>query len=83
MADPYTGLTHQQIAMRHYKPAEIERLLAAEEVCWGILNTIALVGIDLNTHENREEFIKRISYHQWLDLAVETGILPPTDEEDN
>ncbi len=81
MAEPYTGLTRQQIKMRHVTDAEIERLLAAEEVCWGVLNTMALVGIDLSIQENRELFLKQISYHKWVDLAVETGVLPDGEDE--
>lgn len=82
MAEPYSGLTRQQISMRHAKPEEVERLLAAEEVCWGILNTMALVGIDLSNQENREQFLKYISFEKWLDLAVSTGILPGEEDDE-
>lgn len=82
MAEPYSALTLEDIDKGSYSDIEIERLLHAEEVCWSLIVAAEFGVLDsLETREERERFVSFTQLDKWLDLAVETGILPKGEEQ--
>jgi hypothetical protein len=54
------------------KKAEIERLRAAEDVCWSLLLMMKLGGLDIS-HSWRQYLAKDVQ--KWVDRAVATGVM--------
>ena len=76
MAKPYSSLTYEDLDTGNYELEELDRLLAAEEVCWGFNIAIASGLLDAIPIEDRADVLAVIGYEKWANLAVETGILP-------
>jgi hypothetical protein len=72
----YTGVDIDDLMAGKVSEKVAQRLLAAENVCWGFTNAVALGLMNDIPLENRGQLIDNMTYNEWADLAAETGILP-------
>jgi hypothetical protein len=60
------------------KKAEIERLKAAEDVCWSLMLLMKLGGLDIS-HSWKQYLAKDMQ--AWVDKAVATGVMSEGGEK--